>query len=90
MIKILLLLPLLLLPSCVPNRSGNIETELPRLDERVERGCVQPLLLPEKNLSQFEVEKYWASDRAALVTCKSTQQLTVDYYNSVRTGLGAK
>lgn len=62
----------------------NIDTQLPVYSEEVERGCNSPLLLPEKNLTKFEVEKYWSADRAALVSCRNLQTITKVPLNELR------
>lgn len=42
--------------------------------------CAQPVLLPDKSLSQFEVEKFWIRDRINLIECAKYKTLLQDFY----------
>jgi hypothetical protein len=50
----------------------------------IERGCISPLLLPEKELSQLEVEGYWGADRNSLRICKQISKDKTDWYEQLR------
>lgn len=42
--------------------------------------CGRPVGLPERPLSQYEVESYWIEDRSALVTCAQRHDAVVEFY----------
>jgi len=42
--------------------------------------CPQPVPLPERELTQAEVEELWLRDRAALVDCGVTKAALLRYY----------
>jgi hypothetical protein len=44
------------------------------------RHCKLPVKLPERGLTQADVEKLWGTDRASLVRCHNKHKKTVDYY----------
>jgi len=47
--------------------------------------CADPQLLPERKLTQEEVERYWAKDRANLVVCRDQKGAIVAYFKDLRT-----
>ena len=44
------------------------------------RNCKLPVKLPERGLTQADVEKLWGTDRASLVRCYKKHKKTIDYY----------
>ena len=42
--------------------------------------CASPITLPERELTQAEVERYWLKDRKNLVICKRQKDGVVKYY----------
>ena len=81
-LKILMLpVPLLALAAC----EGSIQssTEPPRLEpapDQLTEVCVQPVRLPDRALSQAEVEALWLRDRRALIECGLTKSAVVAFY----------
>lgn len=49
--------------------------------------CINPVQLPNKELSQIEVEKYWSQDRVHLILCKKSRKIIEDYYRKRDTEL---
>lgn len=47
-----------------------VKPQLGAIDSALTADCNNPVVLPEKLLSQFEVEKHWSTDRKSLVECK--------------------
>lgn len=44
--------------------------------------CTRPVLLPERAMSQSEVEARWVRDRANLITCGERHQALTEFYRS--------
>jgi len=44
--------------------------------------CPRPVRLPDRELSQAEVEAYWLRDRQALIECGLTKQALLNYYQT--------
>lgn len=42
----------------------------PNIDSILLLPCDDPVFIPEKDLTQAEVEKYWGEDRSRLVACR--------------------
>lgn len=51
-------------------------------------GCPRPVALPDRALTQAEVETLWARDRAALVSCGWKRDALVAFYADLRERLG--
>lgn len=47
--------------------------------------CNPPALLPSTALTQADVERYWARDRAGLILCTQKLDAVVNYYEDLRT-----
>jgi hypothetical protein len=45
----------------------------------VTQKCARPVLLPDRELTQADVEKLWVKDRKALVQCGVTKQALVNW-----------
>lgn len=61
---------LLALTACAGStKSGSLKPEV-----YVTQKCSRPVLLPERALTQAEVEKFWAKDRKALLQCGMTKE----------------
>ena len=46
----------------------------------LEDDCAQPVRLPDRVLTQAEVEALWLQDRVALIDCGLTKELLEQYY----------
>lgn len=64
--KLLRILGLILLLSPLVACSASTKLDRPY---GVDKHCEQPVLLPEKELTQKEVEVYWSQDRFNLIKC---------------------
>jgi len=77
----MLIVPLSILGACAASIQSS--TEPPRLVDapaRLQEACAKPLRLPDRELTQADVEKYWLRDRQALLACGMTKQALLDYY----------
>lgn len=63
-------LPLLLVCLCLAS-CGSISVERPRPAPSLLVPCAEPVRLPERGLSDQEVEIFWGRDRDALRSCAS-------------------
>jgi len=43
-------------------------------------GCVGPVVLPERDLTQAEVETFWLRDRGSLIECGDLKDALEEYY----------
>jgi len=81
-LTLLLAMALFLLQAC----AGSIRsTEPPQLDpapEALTATCPRPVTLPDRALTQAEVEAFWLKDRQRLVECGLTKQAVVEYYTN--------
>ena len=57
--------------------------------EEVAAPCNEPLLLPERKLSQVEIERHWAKDRASLIICRDEKGTLVSYFKSLQSGFSS-
>lgn len=62
---------------------------LPVLPAQLRQACARPVALPDRALSQTEVEQLWTRDRAALVKCGVSQAALLAAYEALATGLAA-
>jgi len=56
----------------------------PRLDSipaELTNKCANPVELPDRPLTQEEVEMYWLNDRANLVACGLSRDAILKYYS---------
>lgn len=67
-----------------------VKPTLPGMPSKVEAGCLSPLLIPEKELSQLDVEKYWGVDRNSLRTCKKLDKNKAEWYRELRREFNAR
>ncbi len=44
--------------------------------------CARPVQLPDRVLTQEEIEWLWSADRSNLITCGEIHQALRDYYSS--------
>lgn len=69
------------LASCVSTGSGKvlITANPPKktIDNQIKKLCDLPVLLPERELTQQEVEAYWGVDRRSLVDCYNKHKARV-------------
>ena len=78
-----------LLGACAGSKQS---TEPPQLDaapEALTKPCERPVTLPDRALTQAEVERLWITDRARLVECGMSKQAVVDYYANRDGRIGA-
>lgn len=69
------------LTACVGS-TGSTKVLLTNAPAELLRDCKLPIRLPEKELTQADVEKLWGTDRASLVKCYKKHKKTIDYYLS--------
>ena len=64
--------------------AGSIKLDNPGIkaqaDSKLTQKCDLPSKLPNRALTQFDVERLWAKDRAALVRCGITKEALVKFY----------
>ena len=63
------------------------DLELPPWPEHALEPCAAPEILPERELTQYEVEAAWLQDRLALITCSDRQALAAEYAAGLRSAL---
>ena len=68
--------------------SAKAQIDLGNIDA-VAAPCNDPLLLPERKLSQVEIERYWAKDRASLIVCRDEKGTLVSYLKSLQSGFSS-
>lgn len=81
-LTLLLVISFFLLQACADSIRS---TEPPQLDpapEAITSACPRPVKLPDRALTQAEVEAFWLRDRQRLVECGLTKQAVVDYYSN--------
>lgn len=79
----MLIVPLSVLAACGDSiRSSNEPPVLTEAPPELTGICAQPVPLPERELTQAEVEEYWLRDRAALVECGVTKAALLRYYRN--------
>lgn len=81
-LTLLLAMSLFLLQACADSIRS---TEPPQLDAAppaLTQPCPRPVTLPDRALTQAEVEAFWLRDRQRLVECGLTKQAVVDYYSN--------
>lgn len=74
---------LFLLQACAASIQSS--TEPPRLAEapsELTGACATPVRLPERELSQAEVEEFWLRDRQALIDCGLTKEALLAFYQN--------
>jgi hypothetical protein len=69
----MLIAPLLALTACAGSRAADIEP----LPPSVAAPCPLPVVLPQRGLTQAEVERFWGADRDALRDCGARHGLAV-------------
>lgn len=47
------------------------------LDSKLIEKCARPVKLPNRELTQLDVERFWAKDRAELIKCGLTKEKLV-------------
>lgn len=68
----------LVLPAC---DGSTISAEiLQSPPDQLAEPCERPVYLPERSLTQAEVETYWALDRSNLIRCGETKEAITRYY----------
>lgn len=78
----LLALPLGLAACADSIQSSSEPPVLEQAPWELTRICAQPVPLPERTLSQAEVEAFWLRDRQALVECGVSKAALMRYYQN--------
>lgn len=65
---------------CKPDKDGKQVCKLT---------CPNGVLVPDRDIDQAETETYWIQDRAGLRTCRNAFNMTVKFYENLRTELSA-
>lgn len=79
---LLLAMSLSLLQACGDSIRSTEPPQLDPVPEALAAACPRPVVLPDRSLSQAEVEAFWLRDRQRLVECGLTKQAVVDYYKN--------
>ena len=58
------------------------------VDPRLAAECVRPVNLPNRALTQVEIETLWSKDRLNLVNCASRHSTSITYYEDRDKELG--
>lgn len=78
----LLIVPLLALTACAASiQSIDGPPVLEPAPAALLRDCSRPVRLPERELTQAEVEEFWLRDRQALVECGVSKEALERYYS---------
>lgn len=60
---------------------GSVEPpKLERAPASLAEVCERPVVIPQRVISQLEVEAYWVRDRANLVTCGERHKALYEFY----------
>lgn len=78
----LLLVALSALTACGVSTPSIDAPRVAEIPQEFEQSCSRPVVLPERDLSQLEVELYWATDRTNLVNCGDLHRNTVEWITS--------
>ena len=78
----------LALAACKGSIISTDRTRLTAADSSITGPCARPVRLPERKLSQADVEKYWSRDRANLVRCAGEKAEVVRYYDDLFRRIG--
>lgn len=73
----------MVLQACAASTKPRVTDKPPVLVEaprELTAACARAVLLPERELTQAEVEAYWLKDRAALTECGATKAALLRYY----------
>lgn len=73
----------LALAACSGSIVSTDGTKLTAADSSVTGPCARPVKLPNRDLSQADVERYWSRDRANLVRCAGEKAEVVRYYDDL-------
>ena len=85
----MLLAVLLALPAC-GGLTPSLINEGPRLNDapdELHNPCAKPLRLPERELTQAEVESFWLRDRENLIACGLDKEALLEFYLTRDAGL---
>lgn len=73
----------LVLTACAGSTKFTDGVTLTAADASITGPCNRPVKLPNRDLSQADVEKYWSRDRANLVRCAGEKAEVVKYYDDL-------
>jgi hypothetical protein len=77
-----MLLGLALAVTACAGSGGSGKTTPPQfgaIPPKYKKACAKPGELPDRDLTQAEVERYWGKDRAGLINCAATKQGLVKF-----------
>ena len=75
-----LIVPLLALTACGDLMNSVEPPSLEPPPVSFTQPCERPILLPNREVTQSEVETLWAGDRVRLITCANRYSALVDFY----------
>jgi hypothetical protein len=64
--------------------------ELAVVDPNLAKDCDGPTIIPDRELTQAEAERYWAQDRFRLVVCRDRHRETLRFFTFRDNGLTKK
>lgn len=79
----MLIVSALVLTACAGSTKYTDGPTLTGADSSITGPCNRPVKLPNRALSQADVEKYWSRDRANLVKCAGEKAEVVRYYDDL-------
>lgn len=71
------------LTGCGVSTASVKDLNIPRPNVTLITPTPEGTLIPEKELSQSETEKYWGRDRQSLLVCRMTHKGLADYTTSI-------
>lgn len=77
----MLIAPLSVLAACSASTPSVEELNIQRAPASLTQPCPRPVLLPNRELTQAEVEDYWLVDRRNLLNCRSRHAGLVNEHN---------
>ena len=83
----MLLISLLVLTACADSIGLVKSPEIAKVPTAFSKECPEPVSLPERGLTQLEVETYWATDRTNLADCRDLHKQTVEWVNKRDSGV---
>lgn len=84
----MLLACLLALTACGVSTGSGVR--LTAADAALTKPCDPPVLIPVRELTEYETNKYWSVDRTRLVKCSAKDAELVRYYDDLFKRIGKK
>lgn len=79
----MLLVPLLGLTACAGSTPSVDGLNIQRPPASLMQACRGPVVLPERVLTQAQVENYWLTDRRSLAECRSRHAGLAQHYSGI-------